>query len=79
MAIREVKAVNPEHQDSVNMFLKWDQRYDEQVNQDNKKDIVDQTPRQERFYNRAQGYWSKLPKREQQNIVNHIPDLKNCY
>lgn len=73
-----VKAINSKHQKTINSFLQWDRKYDNAVNENNRLN-KDNSPKQCRAYSKAYDLWEQLPKREQQNIIKQMPQLKDCY
>lgn len=76
----KVFAVNERHQKTVDQFLKWNAKHDQQVNENHENGSTYETRlKQSRYYGKARNLWIDLPKREQINIVRTYPELKDCY
>lgn len=71
----KIQAISKKYQAVVNRFADWNAKYDA---------IVSETQdeggnKQQRAYDKASENWHELPKREQANIVKHLPLVKGCY
>ena len=69
-----VKAVNPTHQKSVNLFIKLNAKYDSIVNSG-----LDETRAGDVAFDKAHDAWLNLPKREQKNISRQVVNVAGVY